>query len=87
MGAGRLAAYRQRQEAEAERQRDAESLGKIRADMAAQSRREEAEVWAEVSAEAEKRGACLECLRKSYWRSKPKFVRHRDADHHGTAVS
>jgi hypothetical protein len=43
----------------------------------------ESKRWAEFQAEANERGACVTCLRKSDWRSsRPKFVKHRSPDHH-----
>jgi hypothetical protein len=46
-------------------------------------KREEAERWAEVRAEAEKRGACVACLYRSQWRyGTPKYVKHRTLDYH-----
>lgn len=83
MAAEQLAGARQR---DAEQQADDDRRRRISESIAratAEDRQREAELWAEVSAEAEKRGACLECLRKSYWRSgQPKFVRHRTANYH-----
>jgi hypothetical protein len=37
---------------------------------------------AEVEAEAERRGACLVCLRKSDYNA-PRFITHRRANFHG----
>jgi hypothetical protein len=39
-------------------------------------------LWQERLAEAKARGACAECLRASYWRDRPRFVRHRRPDFH-----
>jgi len=38
--------------------------------------------WAQAVAEAERRGACLACLRRSRWESAPRFIRHRSPDYH-----
>jgi hypothetical protein len=86
MTAEQLAAFRQREAAQAERRREREALDASLARMAEDRRREEAELWAKVAAEATERGACLECLRRSCWRSHPKFVRHRTAHHHAPRV-
>lgn len=41
--------------------------------------------WVEVQAEADLRGACLECLRRSSWvAGRPRYVRHRTPDYHQT---
>lgn len=54
----------------AQRQREAEQTSETRA-------------WPAARVEAETRGACLTCLRKSSWRSgRPRYVRHRWADFH-----
>lgn len=42
----------------------------------------DAAAWDAARAEAERRGACLDCLRKSDWHSHPRHVRHRRADIH-----
>lgn len=77
MTADRLAAARRRlAEAEAERDRQRRISGWNR-EYARQSQEREDQLWAERRAEAEGRGACLECLRRSYWQSRPKFVKHR----------
>ena len=75
-----------RRDEEARRKRDHEAA-MARIDAERQAR---VDKWAQVSAEAEKRGACISCLRASDWESygnpwnaKPegraKFVRHRGA--------
>jgi hypothetical protein len=86
MTAEQLAAWRQREAAQAERRREREALDASLTRMAEDRRREEAELWAKVAAEATERGACLDCLRRSCWRSHPKFVRHRTAHHHAPRV-
>ena len=88
MSADQLADSRRREEAEAARRREAESISKFTADQAAEGRQPEAELWIAAEAEAVKRGACIQCLRKSGWRSgRPKFVRHRSEDYHGLAAT
>ncbi len=88
MSADQLADSRRREEAEAARRREAESISKFMADQAAEGRQREADLWIAAEAEAQKRGACIQCLRKSGWRSgRPKFVRHRSEDHHGAATT
>lgn len=37
---------------------------------------------AEVTAEAERRGACLRCLAASPWETRPRYVVHRSTDYH-----
>jgi hypothetical protein len=49
----------------------------------AEQRAEREARWAESVAEAERRGACLECLGKSDWDGgRPKYIRHRRPDCH-----
>lgn len=43
-----------------------------------QSREAEAALWDELRGKAEAAGQCVRCLRRSYWQTRPKFVRHRD---------
>ncbi len=79
MNAELLAATRQRiadrEAEEARRKRDHEwAMESIR-----QSREAESRLWDEVSAKARDAGQCVSCLRASYWQSRPKFTRHRDA--------
>lgn len=65
---------RERQEAE-----DAERRARHEQFMAAMdaNRQADRQRWAEVAAEAKNRGACLECLSRSRWRSEPRYIRHR----------
>ena len=44
-----------------------------------ENREEEARLWDELSAKARAAGQCIPCLRASYWQSRPKLTRHRDA--------
>lgn len=49
-----------------------------------EQREQEHALWRELTVKAQDQGSCLECLRKSYWRSgRPRFVRHRKPDFHG----
>ncbi len=64
-----------REAGEARRKRDHEyAMQRI-----AESRAAEDALWAEVSCKAREAGQCVSCLRASYWQSRPKLVRHRDA--------
>lgn len=79
---GQLAAYRERQESAAARQRDREAVQQL----AENRRRERDDLWERMAAEAAEQGACLHCLRKSSWGSgRPRFIRHRIADFHDPA--
>lgn len=44
-----------------------------------ESRERESALWDEISAKAQTNGQCVSCLRASYWQSRPRLVRHRDA--------
>jgi hypothetical protein len=46
------------------------------------SRERDAKLWTERRTDAEQRGACLICLRRSDWRHQPRFVKHRRTDFH-----
>lgn len=75
------AAQERRARAERERQQR-QHLADIAARMAAKRRAALDQLWAERRAEAEARGACLICLRRSYWETSPRYVKHRRADYH-----
>lgn len=47
------------------------------------NREREAKLWTERRAEADRRDACLVCLRASHWQTTPRFVKHHRADFHG----
>jgi hypothetical protein len=65
-----------REAEEARRQRQHEqAMERIR-----ESREAEQRLWDELSDRAREAGQCVSCLRASYWQSRPKFTRHRDAD-------
>ena len=82
--AGVRAAHEARAAEEARRKRDHEAaMARIEAE-----RHERTDKWAAVAAEAERRGACLACLRASAWESygnpwnarpegRARFVKHR----------
>lgn len=42
--------------------------------------------WADLTERASTQGACLTCLRRSQWRTSPRFVVHRRADFHGAVT-
>lgn len=42
--------------------------------------------WDATEATAAERGACLDCLRSSPWRTAPRYVRHRKPGMHASAV-
>jgi hypothetical protein len=86
MTADQLAAARRRDAEEGERKRSAQDIADFVARQANERRAREAALWEELTAEAERRGACMQCLSESDWRGdreRAKFVRHRRADFHG----
>ncbi|MEX5635769.1 hypothetical protein [Parafrankia sp. FMc2] len=73
------------EDARRERARD-EVEALARSDAASRAARQAA--WSKAAHEASERGACLVCLRKSPWEGgHPRFVRHRNPDHHGRSTA
>ena len=82
MTAGQLAEAQRDDAAREARRREQAALDEFHRRQREERERADAERWAQVAAEAARRGACEECLRKSYWRTSPRFVRHRRPDYH-----
>ncbi len=66
------------QEARAKEAEEREARHKIHMEYLQRDKEQREEKWRLLATEANERGACLRCLRKSNWESgTPKFVKHR----------
>jgi len=72
-----IAARRADQAKRAEAAEAAERLRRFDAAQRERAAERDLNLWRELSARAEEGGQCVKCLRRSYWRSAPKFVKHR----------
>lgn len=78
MNAEQLSAWRQRQAEQQAERKERERLSAWIAESQRRARQERAADWERLSAQAKAAGQCLECLRVSYRKGRPKLVRHRD---------
>lgn len=79
LDAAGLAARRAEQAARVQAAEREASLRRWEAERRAEREAAETALWAELSGRASDAGECIACLRRSYWRSSPRFVRHRDS--------